>query len=50
MTFELELKSLCEEFIDVLSDLKNRQEISEDELKLHLKTKLKFLKRFEEDS
>ena len=49
MTFELELKSLCEEFINILSDLKKREEISDEELDIHLKKKLKFLKRFEED-
>ena len=44
MTFESELKRLCEDFIKVLFDLKNRQEISDEELKSHLKTKLNFLK------
>ena len=44
MTFESELKRLCEDFIKVLFDLKSRQEISDEELKSHLKTKLNFLK------
>ena len=48
MTFELELKSLCEEFVNILSELKDRQEISDEELKIHLKTKLNFLKGIEE--
>lgn len=49
MIFELELKSICEEFIKVLSDLKRREKISDEELNTHLKNKLIFLKRFEED-
>lgn len=49
MTFELELKGLCEEFIMVLFELKSRQEISDEELKVHLKTKLNFLKECEMD-
>lgn len=48
MTFEIELKRLCEDFISVLSDLKSRKEISDEELEIHLKEKVKFLKECEE--
>lgn len=47
MTLELELKSLCEEFMEILIDLRDRKEISDEELKLHQKKKLKFLKECE---
>lgn len=47
MTFELDLKMLCEEFIEVLFDFKSRKEISEEELEIHLRPKLNFIKECE---
>lgn len=47
MIFELE--RICEDCIKVLFDLKDCKEISEEELEIHLKTKLSFLKECEEN-
>lgn len=47
MTFEIELQRLCEDFIRILFDLKSREEISDEELEIHLKEKVRFLKERE---
>lgn len=48
MIVELELRALCEEFIDFLYNLKEQSLISEDELEFHLKQKINFIKQYEE--
>lgn len=46
MTIGLELKQLCEEFIDILYLLKEKDIISKQELDICLEKKISFIKEF----
>jgi hypothetical protein len=43
MTYEIELKELCEDFICMLDELRVKNLISDEELEAHSEKKLKFL-------